>query len=64
MKRSPDKRSDIRGLPVQSAEGLDAQFTAKATPMPRARLGAGSWQFEDDKLARLRDKIVKARRMG
>jgi hypothetical protein len=38
---------------------LDAEFTAKATAMPRARLGSGSWQFEGDKLAQLRDKIVK-----
>ena len=30
--------------------------------MPRARLGAGSWQFENDKLASLRDKIVKGRK--
>jgi hypothetical protein len=41
---------------------LDAEFTAKAKAMPRARLGAGSWQFEDDSLAKLRDKIVKGRR--
>jgi hypothetical protein len=30
--------------------------------MPRTRLGPGSWQFEDDALARLREKIVKGRR--
>lgn len=41
---------------------LDAAFAAGATAMPRARLGKGSWQFEDDKLARLRDKIVKSKR--
>ncbi len=41
---------------------LDAEFTAKATAMPRARLGAGSWQFEDDTLARLREKIVKGKK--
>jgi hypothetical protein len=41
---------------------LDAEFTAKATMMPRARLGPGSWQLEDDKLARLRDKIVKGKK--
>ena len=27
---------------------LEAAFTAYATSMPRARLGAGSWQLEDD----------------
>ena len=37
---------------------LDAAFMAGATAMPRGRLGAGSWQLEDDKLARLREKIV------
>jgi TaqI-like C-terminal specificity domain/N-6 DNA Methylase len=41
---------------------LDAEFTARATAMPRARLGAGSWQLEDDTLARLRDKIVKGKK--
>ncbi|MBI2713867.1 MAG: N-6 DNA methylase [Rhizobiales bacterium] len=41
---------------------LDASFTTHATPMPRARLGAGSWQLEDDRLARLRDKIVSGRK--
>jgi len=42
---------------------LDAAFTAGATAMPRARLGKGSWQFEDDQLARLRDKIVNGKKM-
>ena len=30
--------------------------------MPRARLGSGSWRFEDDALARLRDKIANGRK--
>jgi hypothetical protein len=30
--------------------------------MPRARLGAGPWQFEDESLARLRDKITRGRK--
>jgi hypothetical protein len=37
---------------------LDAAFAMRATAMPQARLGAGSWQFEDDALARLRSKII------
>jgi hypothetical protein len=37
---------------------LEVEFAAKAQAMPRARLGAASWQFEGDALARLRDKIV------
>lgn len=41
---------------------LDAAFTAQAVSMPRARLGAGSWQFENDALARLRDKIVRGKK--
>ena len=41
---------------------LDAAFTTHATAMPRARLGAGSWQFEDDQLARLRNKIISGRK--
>ncbi len=41
---------------------LEAEFSAKSRPMPRARLGAGSWQFEDAPLAKLRDKIVKGKK--
>jgi type I restriction-modification system DNA methylase subunit len=41
---------------------LDAEFAAKATAMPRARLGAGSWQFEGEELARLREKIVRGKK--
>ena len=41
---------------------LDAAFATGATAMARARLGKGSWQFEDDKLARLRDKIVNGKK--
>jgi hypothetical protein len=41
---------------------LDADFAANARAMPRARLGAGSWQFEDEALAKLRDKIIEGRK--
>jgi hypothetical protein len=41
---------------------LEAEFVARSRPMPRARLGAGSWQFEDAPLAKLRDKIVKGKK--
>jgi len=41
---------------------LDAEFSASARTMPRSRLGAGSWQFENESLAKLRDKIVKGRK--
>jgi len=41
---------------------LEAAFTATAHAMPRARLGAGTWRFEDEPLARLRDKIAKGKK--
>jgi hypothetical protein len=41
---------------------LGAAFTANAISMPRARLGAGSWQLEGDQLARLRDKIITGKK--
>jgi hypothetical protein len=41
---------------------LGALFSGKSHKMPRARLGSGSWQLEDDALARLRDKIVSEKR--
>jgi hypothetical protein len=41
---------------------LEAEFASEANAMPRARLGAGSWQFEDKPLAKLRDKIVRGKR--
>jgi hypothetical protein len=41
---------------------LSAVFAEKSRTMPRARLGSGSWQFEDDALARLRDKIVTGKK--
>lgn len=40
---------------------LEAEFAARAGTMPRARLGAGSWQLEDAGLAKLREKIIKGR---
>lgn len=43
-------------------DDLDSEFAEKAVAMPRARLGSGSWQFEDDALARLREKIVKGKK--
>src|SRR5579872_86167 len=43
-------------------DDLGAVFIDKSRTMPRARLGAGSWQLEDDALARLRDKIIKGKK--
>lgn len=41
---------------------LGSAFAEGARGMPRARLTGGSWQFENDALAGLRDKIVKGRK--
>lgn len=41
---------------------LSAAFEERAVAMPRARLTSGSWRFEKDALARLREKIVTGRR--
>jgi hypothetical protein len=41
---------------------IGAIFAEKSRTMPRARLGGGSWQLEDDALARLRSKIVAGRK--
>ena len=43
-------------------EDLAGAFAAGASTMPRARLGAGSWRFEGDALAALRDKIADGRK--
>ncbi len=43
-------------------DDLGRAFAEKAAPMPRARLGSGSWRFEEDGLARLRDKIAAGRK--
>ena len=54
---------DLEFLKLTAMPGdLDSEFAAKSQAMPRARLGSGSWQFEDDALARLRDKIVKGKK--
>jgi len=41
---------------------LGAEFAAHAKPMPRTRLGAGAWQFEEESLARLRNRIARGRK--
>lgn len=55
---------DLRFLGVtdKAPEDLGRDFARRATTMPRARLGKGSWQFEDDALAALRAKIVGGRK--
>jgi len=55
---------ELRFLNIGDAAPADLgiAFAEGAKVMPRARLAGGSWQFEDDALARLRDKIVKGRK--
>src|SRR5579872_5519646 len=43
-------------------DDIGAIFAAKSQKMPQTRLGSGSWQLEDEALARLREKIVGGRR--
>jgi hypothetical protein len=59
-----DRTGDLAFLKIEGEppRDLGAAFEVGATPMPRARLGAGSWQFENDALARLRAKIVGGRK--
>lgn len=55
---------DLSYLTLEDAtpENLASAFDDFARKMPRARLGASSWRFEDEPLARLRDKIAKGRK--
>lgn len=66
LRKLPDGEApagDLRFFkPETGPADLAALFIAGAAPMPRSRLGAGSWQFEGDALARLRDKIRAGRR--
>ncbi len=41
---------------------LDLAFAAGARPMPRSRLTRAGWRFEDERLARIRDKMSTGRR--
>ena len=65
LKRGGDgKAGDLAFVTLTGAipNDLGLAFSERAMPMRRARLGAGSWQFEDVPLARLRDKIAKGRK--
>jgi hypothetical protein len=54
---------EVKFLKIENEipKDLEAAFTAAAHTMPRGRLGAGTWRFEDEPLARLRDKIAKGK---
>ena len=49
----------VRG---ETPKDLGSAFKKGACAMPRARLGASSWRFEDDGLAKLRGKIAEGRK--
>jgi hypothetical protein len=53
---------DVLDAREETGERLGPRFSAAARSMAQARLGAGSWQFEDDALAALRTKITAGRR--
>lgn len=62
-KGEADDGGRLRFLKVDELPGdLQAEFAAQAIAVPRARLVPSSWQFEDEPLAKLRDKIVKGRK--
>ncbi|WP_298745680.1 N-6 DNA methylase [uncultured Brevundimonas sp.] len=50
------------GVTDKAPEDLGRDFARRATVMPRARLGKGSWQFENDALAALRARITAGRK--
>ena len=63
-KGEPGEAGGLSFLTIKDAvpDDLGRAFLRDGRSMPRARLGAGSWQFEGDALAALRDKIVAGRK--
>ena len=57
---TPDPAAEIRQLALKTLPdpSLAAVFGQQASGLPQARLGAGSWQLEDDASASLRQKLV------
>jgi hypothetical protein len=64
LRKGGDAAGSLSFLTVTDAlpNDLSAAFEDRAVAMPRARLTSGSWRFENDALARLRDKIVTGRK--
>jgi hypothetical protein len=58
----PQGELEYLTIKTEAPEDLGRTFLLAGKTMPRARLTGGSWQFEDEALARLRDKITKGRR--
>jgi len=64
MRKDNTKEGSLSFLKIDDVlpNDIGAIFAGKSQKMPRVRLGSGSWQLEDDALARLRDKIVGGRK--
>ena len=64
LRRGPAAAGELRFFNVTEPlpADLSQAFDDGARPMPRARLTAGAWRFEDEPLALLRDKIAKGRK--
>jgi len=58
----PDGALDYLAVGGSLPSDLGRSFVEKAAAMPRSRLTGGSWHFEGDALARLRDKIATGRK--
>lgn len=59
------ERGDLSFLLLKdrAPQDLESEFAENARPMPQARLGSAFWRFEEEALARLRDKIARGRKM-
>jgi type I restriction-modification system DNA methylase subunit len=54
---------DLRFLKAEALpDDLSKAFGIASHPMPRARLGAGSWRFEGDRLDEIRKKMAAGRK--
>ncbi len=64
LRKMSEAPSDLSYLAVRGEppKNLGRAFKEGSRAMPRSRLGAGFWRFEDDALARLRDKIANRRK--
>ncbi len=64
LRNTTEMSGDLAYLVVKGdpPKDLGRAFKEGSQAMPRARLGVESWRFEDDALARLRDKIANGRK--
>ncbi len=58
----PDGELTYLNIKAEAPKDIGRAFADAGQTMPRARLTGGSWQFEDEALARLREKITKGRK--